>query len=116
MAIAGGEQLYKNFIGGGWQESSSGRPAVNTNPATGEILGRVPLSTREEAQAAIRAAETAFPKWRDTPGPVRGRILFKVLDVFERSIDRLAEGLTREEGKTFSESKGGLFIIAKIPA
>jgi aldehyde dehydrogenase (NAD+) len=114
MAIAAGEQLYKNFIGGGWRESASGRTAVNTNPATGEILGRVPLSTREEAQAAIRAAETAFPKWRDTPGPVRGRILFKVLDVFERNIDRLAEVLTREEGKTFSESKGELIRSRNI--
>lgn len=114
MAIAAGEQLYKNFIGGGWQESASGRTAVNTNPATGEILGRVPLSTREEAQAAIRAAETALPKWRDTPGPVRGRILFKVLDVFERNIDRLAEVLTREEGKTFSESKGELIRSRNI--
>lgn len=114
MAIAAGEQLYKNFIGGGWQESASGRTAVNTNPATGEILGRVPLSTREEAQAAIRAAEAAFPKWRETPGPVRGRILFKVLDVFDRQIDRLAEVLTREEGKTFSESKGELIRSRNI--
>ena len=114
MAIAAGEQLYKNFIGGGWQESASGRTAVNTNPATGEILGRVPLSTREEAQAAIRAAETAFPTWRDTPGPVRGRILFKVLDVLERNIDRLPEVLTREEGKTLSESKGELIRSRNI--
>jgi aldehyde dehydrogenase (NAD+) len=114
MAIAAGEQLYKNFIGGRWRESASGRTAVNTNPATGEVLGRVPLSTREEAQAAIQAAQAAFPAWRDTPGPVRGRILFKALEIFERQIDRLAEILTREEGKTFTESKGELIRSRNI--
>lgn len=114
MAVVAGEQLYRNFIGGRWQESASGRTAVNTNPATGEMLGRVPLSTREEARAAIQAAQAAFPKWRDTPGPVRGRILFKALDIFERQIDRLAEILTREEGKTLTESKGELIRSRNI--
>jgi acyl-CoA reductase-like NAD-dependent aldehyde dehydrogenase len=108
MAIAAGEQTYKNFIGGRWQPSSTGRLIANRNPATGEVLGQVPLSSREEARAAVAAAFEAFPKWRDTPGPVRGRILFKALEIFERELLRLAEVLTREEGKTLSESKGEL--------
>ncbi|MDR7554237.1 MAG: aldehyde dehydrogenase family protein [Armatimonadota bacterium] len=108
MAIAASEQTYKNFIGGRWVASSSDRLVANRNPATGEVLGQVPLSTREEARAAIQAAVDAFPRWRATPGPVRGRILFKVLELFERKMPQLAEILTREEGKTLAESTGEL--------
>jgi aldehyde dehydrogenase (NAD+) len=114
MAIAAGERTYKNFIGGKWLASETGRTAANRNPATGKILGQVPLSSREEARAAIEAAAAAFPTWRDTPGPVRGRILFKALEVFEREMPRLAEALTREEGKTLAESKGELMRSRNI--
>jgi aldehyde dehydrogenase (NAD+) len=114
MAIAASEQTYKNFIGGTWQASGTGRTAANRNPATGEVLGQVPLSSREEARAAIGAAVAAFPKWRDTPGPVRGRILFKAMEIFEREMPRLAEALTREEGKTLAESKGELMRSRNI--
>ncbi len=108
MAIAASEQVYKNFIGGRWEASESGRLVANRNPATGEVLGQVPLSSREEARAAVAAAAEAFPRWRDTPGPTRGKLLFKVLEIFEREMPRLAEALTREEGKTLAESKGEL--------
>lgn len=108
MAIAAGEQVYKNFIGGRWQQSSAGRLVANRNPATGEVLGQVPLSTREEARAAVDAAAEAFPRWRDTPGPVRGKLLFKALEIFDREMPRLADALTREEGKTLGESRGEL--------
>jgi len=108
VAIAAGEQVYKNFIGGRWQQSSAGRLVANRNPATGEVLGQVPLSTREEARAAVDAAAEAFPRWRDTPGPVRGKLLFKALEIFDREMPRLADALTREEGKTLGESRGEL--------
>ncbi|MGQ0570751.1 MAG: aldehyde dehydrogenase family protein, partial [Armatimonadota bacterium] len=94
MAITAREQTYRNFIGGRWQESATGRLVANRDPATGEVLGQVPLSSREEARAAVEAAGAAFPKWRDTPGPVRGRILFKVMEIFEREMPRLGEALT----------------------
>jgi aldehyde dehydrogenase (NAD+) len=114
MVIAASEQTYKNFIGGRWEASATGRLVANRNPATGEVLGQVPLSSREEARAAVEAAAAAFPRWRDTPGPVRGRMLFKVLEIFEREIPRLAEALTREEGKTLAESKGELMRSRNI--
>ena len=114
MAIAAGEQVYKNFIGGRWEPSSTGRLVANRNPATGEILGQVPLSSREEARAAAAAAQEAYPKWRDTPGPVRGRVLFKTLEIFDRELPRLAEVLTREEGKTLGESRGELLRSRNI--
>ncbi|MDR7420742.1 MAG: aldehyde dehydrogenase family protein [Armatimonadota bacterium] len=114
MAIVAGERTYKNFIAGRWQESSTTRWVTNRNPATGEALGQVPLSGREEARAAVEAAAAAFPGWRDTPGPVRGRILFKAMEILDRELPRLAEVLTREEGKTLGESKGELIRSRNI--
>ncbi len=114
MVIAAGEQTYKNFIAGRWQVSAAERFVVNRNPATGDVLGRVPLSSRDEARAAVEAAVKAFPAWRDTPGPVRGRMLFQVMEALERQIPRLAEALTREEGKTLAESKGELLRSRNI--
>ena len=79
----------------------------NINPAdTREVLGHVPLSTAEETKAAVAAARDAFPAWRDTPAPVRGRILFQVQALMDKEKDELARLLTREEGKTVKESMG----------
>lgn len=97
----------KNFIGGKWVESSSGKVAPNINPATtDEILCYTPLSSREEVRAAIAAAKEAFPKWKATPAPVRGRILFRAFDLMQKRLEDLALALTKEEGKILSESRG----------
>jgi len=63
-----------------------------------------PLSTREEVREAIAAARTAFPIWRDTPAPLRGRVLGRAAALMEKQKDALARTLTREEGKTLKES------------
>src|SRR5262249_49908875 len=98
---------YRNFIGGEWVASESARSVPNVNPAdTREVLGHVPLSTAEETRAAVSAARGAFPAWRDTPAPVRGRILFQVQALMDAEKDQLARLLTREEGKTVKESLG----------
>jgi aldehyde dehydrogenase (NAD+) len=98
---------YRNFVGGEWVESASEKTVVNWNPAdTRDVLGLVPLSSAEEARQAAAAAQAAFPGWRDTPAPVRGRILFSAWALMEREKDELARLLTREEGKTWKESLG----------
>ena len=100
-------RTYRNFVGGEWVTSGSPRSVPNVNPAdTREVLGHVLLSTAEETRAAVAAARAAFPAWRDTPPPVRGRILFQVQALMEREKDGLARLLTREEGKTVKESMG----------
>jgi aldehyde dehydrogenase (NAD+) len=102
-----GAKRYRNFIGGEWLDSGSERTAVNWNPAdTRDVLGVVPLSSAEEAGRAVAAAKAAFPAWRDTPAPVRGRILFNAWMLMEREKERLGNLLTREEGKTLKESLG----------
>lgn len=98
---------YRNFVGGEWLESASERTVVNSNPAdTRDVLGLVPLSSAEEARRAVSAAKAAFPGWRDTPAPARGRILFHAWTLMESEKDELARLLTREEGKTLKESLG----------
>jgi alpha-ketoglutaric semialdehyde dehydrogenase len=100
---------YRNFIGGKWQESASARTAQNINPAnTDDILGTVKQATRDEARAAVESAAGAFPSWRATPAPTRGRIVARAARLMEEHKEDLAQLLTREEGKTIAESRGEL--------
>jgi aldehyde dehydrogenase (NAD+) len=99
--------LLKNFINGKWVESSSHDQMQDFNPAnTREVLCNSPLSDVEDAKAAVAAAKNAFFAWSHTPAPVRGKILFRALDVLRTRADELAETLTREEGKTIADSRG----------
>ena len=100
-------RTLKNFIGGEWRESSSGRRIKDLNPAdTAEVLAEAPSSTAAEAAEACEAAARAFPAWRNTPAPARGKILYRVQRRMEERHQELAEALTREEGKTISEARG----------
>src|SRR5258705_11298337 len=101
--------IYQNFIGGKWVRSGSSKIAQNINPAnTEDIIGEIPLATRDEARAAVESAATAFRSWRATPAPARGRIVAKAARLFEDHNEELAQILTREEGKTIAESRGEL--------
>src|SRR5712692_16846 len=100
---------YRNFSGGKWNESSSSRTVDNVNPAdTDDVIGNVRQATREEARVAVEAASEAFPGWRATPAPARGKIVAKAARLMEESKEELARMLTHEEGKTISESRGEL--------
>ncbi len=97
----------KNFIGGKWVASTSGRTVPNINPAnTDEILCYTPLSSREEAREAIHAAKEAFSKWKATPAPVRGKLMFNAMNLLQERIENVAIALTKEEGKILRESRG----------
>ncbi len=96
----------KNFIDGEWRDSKGGR-VKDVNPAdVDDVIAEAPSSTAAEAAEACEAAARAFEKWRATPAPVRGQILYKVQRRMEERRQELAEALTREEGKTISESRG----------
>ena len=100
-------QVCRNFIQGRWVESSSSRTSERRNPANlDEVIGLAPLSTREETRQAIAAALAAFPKWRDTPAPVRGRVISKAALLMEEQKDDLALLMTREEGKALKDALG----------
>ena len=101
--------IYRNYIGGEWIESRSSRIAKNINPAnTDEVIGTVRQATREEARAAVTAAAGAFRAWRSTPAPARGKIVARAARLMEEHKEEMAQILTREEGKTISESRGEL--------
>jgi aldehyde dehydrogenase (NAD+) len=98
---------YRNYINGQWVDSSSGKSIPNVNPAnTDDIIGHAPQSTRDEAKGAIAAAQAAFPAWRNTPAPVRGRILAKAVQLSYERKEEIARMMTHEEGKALSESRG----------
>ena len=98
---------YLNYIDGEWRDSATGRRAPNVNPAnTDDVLGELPLSSRGEAEEAIAAAEAAFPAWRDTPAPERGRVIGRVHRLMSERAEDLARALTREEGKILREARG----------
>ena len=96
-----------NYVDGQWVESRSGRTQERRNPANlDDLLGLAPLSSREEIHEAVAAARRAFPAWRDTPAPVRGRSILHAAQIMTEQKDTLARLMTREEGKTVSESLG----------
>jgi aldehyde dehydrogenase (NAD+) len=102
-------ETYRNFVGGEWVASASSKTTENVNPAnTEDVLGLVRLSTREEARGAVESAAEAFRGWRATPAPARGRIVARFARLLEQEKENVAALLTREEGKTLSESRGEL--------
>ena len=100
-------RVLKNYINGTWVASGSGKTLPDINPArTDEVLAHAPVSTPEEAREAIAAAKEAFPAWKATPSPVRGRLMFKAASLMQERLEDLAAALTREEGKIIGESRG----------
>ncbi|WP_219834533.1 CoA-acylating methylmalonate-semialdehyde dehydrogenase [Paenibacillus sp. R14(2021)] len=99
-------QTVSNFIGGKFVPSQSDRTEDVPNPATGETLVRVPLSTRGDLEAAVAAAQAAYPAWSQTPVPRRARILFKYQQLLVEHWDELAKLVTLENGKSYGEAYG----------
>jgi malonate-semialdehyde dehydrogenase (acetylating) / methylmalonate-semialdehyde dehydrogenase len=106
MTTAAEVQILKNYIGGQWVESSSGKTEVVPNPATGEVLAYVPISNKEDLNKAVAAAKEAFKDWSKTPVPRRARILFKYQQLLVEHWEELARLVTFENGKSYSEAYG----------
>src|SRR5437764_13716321 len=109
------ERKYLNFVGGEWVAAKSGRTFQTINPAdTREVVAEYPAGGREDAQAAIQAAQKAFAAWAAMTPVARGRILSKASQMVEARKTELATLLTREEGKTLAESAGEVQRAADI--
>ncbi len=101
-------EVLKNLINGAWVDSS-GKEAVDVrNPATGELLAKTPLSTAKDVDAAVQAAQAAFPAWRNTPVAVRARHLFRLKALLDEHKDEIARICTTEHGKTLAESQSDI--------
>ncbi|KMT60644.1 methylmalonate-semialdehyde dehydrogenase [Listeria fleischmannii 1991] len=96
----------KNFIGGKWIESSTEIFENVINPATGEIICQVPISTREELDQAAHIAQAAFLKWSKVAVPRRARILFNFQQLLQKNKQELAQLITIENGKNLAEALG----------
>src|SRR5882762_3793105 len=93
------------FINGQWVESHASEWLDVVNPATAEVLGRVPMSDAAEVTRAIDAAQAAYPEWRRTPAEDRIQPLFKLKMLLEEHLDDFARTITQENGKTLVEAK-----------
>jgi malonate-semialdehyde dehydrogenase (acetylating)/methylmalonate-semialdehyde dehydrogenase len=99
-------KMLKNFINGIWVDAKTQQFQAVPNPATGEELAQVPISSREDVNDAVQVAKEAFKTWGKTPVPKRARILFKYQQLLVENWDELARLITVENGKSFKEAYG----------
>ncbi|MCB4767222.1 CoA-acylating methylmalonate-semialdehyde dehydrogenase [Ancylobacter sp. Lp-2] len=90
----------------GKQVNTAGRTSPVFNPATGAQSGEALLASAATVGEAVASAKAAFPAWADAPTLTRARIMFKFKNLLDRDIDKLAEAITLEHGKTFEDAKG----------
>src|SRR2546430_2491817 len=96
-----------SYVNGQWFHPKSNRLVRNVNPADlDDVIAEFPAATADDVNRAIDAAQAAFKSWKKTPGPERGRVLWRAADIARQRADEIARTLTREEGKIFKEAKG----------
>jgi len=101
-------QMLDNFIGGRWVKAQTDACFDVHNPAVGSVIGRTPLSTAADVDAAVEAAARAFPSWRDTAVNARAQVLYKFKALLEQHVDEIARLVTTEHGKTLDEARGSV--------
>ena len=108
-------QELTHWINGKHVKGTSGRFADVYNPATGEVQAKVPLASRSELDAAVADAARAQAAWGATNPQRRGRVMMAMVGLINRDMDKLAEALSREHGKTLPDARGdvqrGLEVI-----
>jgi len=97
-----------HWIDGAYVSGTSGRFADVFNPATGEVQAKAPLASSDEMTAAIASAQTAQPAWGALNPQKRARVMMAMVGLMNRDMDKLAEALSREHGKTLPDAKGDL--------
>lgn len=100
------DEMVRNFVDGKWQVSPASDRLPVVNPATGERISTVPLSSAGEVDEAVRASAKAFPAWRRVPVGQRIDYLFQLRRLLKENFDDLARTITIECGKTLSEARG----------
>ncbi|WP_288462321.1 aldehyde dehydrogenase family protein, partial [uncultured Pseudomonas sp.] len=97
------------LIDGQFVTSTSRESCEVINPATQEVLARVPFATAEEVQRAVASAKAAFATWRKTPIGARARIFLRYQQLIREHMSELAALLTAEQGKTLADAEGDVF-------
>ncbi|WP_372829122.1 CoA-acylating methylmalonate-semialdehyde dehydrogenase [Psychrobacter maritimus] len=99
----------KQLINGQFVDSNTSEWIDITDPATQEVIAKVPQTTDDEINQAVAAAQKAFQTWRKTPITTRARIFLKYQALIREHMDELAEILTAEQGKTIADARGDVF-------
>lgn len=99
-------EVLQNFIDGKWVDSKGADQMEVINPATKECLAKVPISTKEDVEEAVKAAKTAFKTWKEVPVPKRARIMYAYHHLLTENHDELAKLIVLENGKAFKEAHG----------
>ncbi|RIW28560.1 methylmalonate-semialdehyde dehydrogenase (CoA acylating) [Bacillus salacetis] len=98
--------VLKNYIDGEWVESLSSQTLEVLNPASHKELARVPISTKEDVDRAVKAASRASKMWRNVPVPKRARYLYKYHALLTDNHEELAKLVVKENGKSYKEAYG----------
>ena len=108
------KSLFKEkcYVNGSWVESQSGDFLEVNNPATQEIIGKVPKFTKDETKKVIENANNAFQTWKNTTAKERSVILKKWGDLIVENVEDLAKIMTIEQGKPIAEAKGEILMGA----
>jgi malonate-semialdehyde dehydrogenase (acetylating)/methylmalonate-semialdehyde dehydrogenase len=99
----------KLLINGEFVESKTKEWRDIVNPATQEVIARVPFATADEVNAAVRSAHEAFATWKNTSVGARIRIMLKLQALIRENMSRIAKTLTAEQGKTLPDAEGDVF-------
>ncbi|MFC4799016.1 CoA-acylating methylmalonate-semialdehyde dehydrogenase [Neobacillus sp. GCM10023253] len=98
--------VLKNFINGEWVISASGQTLDVPNPATNELLIKVPVSSKEDVNLAVAAAKESFRTWKNVPVPKRARVFYKYHHLLTENHEELARLIVQENGKAYKEAYG----------
>lgn len=101
-------EVVKNYINGQWKEADYSALMDIENPSTGEVIGKVPLSTASEAQLAIAAAYGAFKSWKDMPVARRVAPLYELLRLLRENEEKISRILSEEMGKSLPDARAEL--------
>ena len=99
-------KTLKNYVNGEWVTPKSNETAPVYNPATGEVIAHVPISSSEDVDNAVELANQAYKEWKEVPVPKRARLMFKLQNILVDHWDELSELITIENGKNLKEASG----------
>jgi succinate-semialdehyde dehydrogenase/glutarate-semialdehyde dehydrogenase len=111
---ADGEELAQLFVGGEWREAASSRRTAIHDPASGELVGEAALGGREDARAALEAAQAAFRGWADTPARERAEVLHRAAANVRDRAWEISRVLTLEQGKPLADSHKEIAFSADV--
>ncbi|MDR5899124.1 CoA-acylating methylmalonate-semialdehyde dehydrogenase [Halomonas vilamensis] len=106
MTSTANPNTVPHYINGQTAVGESGNAQSVSNPATGQVTGQVALASPQDVNTAVESAQAAFPAWADTPPIRRARVMFRFLELLNAHKDELAEAITKEHGKVFTDAQG----------